>query len=105
MKTKPKIGDSAWFIEWCYELGFHDDEQEYVDRDACKNRRRKVDTKEQAYALAKEVWTKDDIANKLGCVEIWPATFRTWGDDEDAELYPSEGFWDADSESDYYEGD
>jgi hypothetical protein len=85
--ARPKVGDVAWFVEWCHDLVF---EGEDIYRDECKSTRRRVATEDEAMRLAREVWP---VAEKtLGVVEVWEAEFTPY-DLDDADLYPGAGYW------------
>jgi hypothetical protein len=100
--TRPRVGDSCWFVEWCSELAFYgDDPNGDVDRDNCKMARRKAASREEAVRLAREVYRI--ATTTFGVVEFWPATFVAY-DDDDAIAYPHAGYWKADADPDYYEG-
>lgn len=102
-KTRPRVGDECWFVEWTYEMAFEGEgEYRYVDRDNCKTRTRKVATREEAERLAKEVWPQ--TVDCWGIVEYWPSQFVAY-DEDDASLYPHAGFWEATADSEIYEGD
>jgi hypothetical protein len=100
-KTRPTVGDTAWFVEWCYELAF--DQGGDVDRDNCKEHRRRFATKEEAAAFAREIWPT--TTDKLGIVTYWQADFVAY-DEEDAARYPHVGYWEPRGEYDeIYDGE
>lgn len=98
-KTKPRVGDSRWTVEWCHELAF--DEGGDVNHDKCKMAYRHVDTENEAAAIAREVWPQTN--NAFGVVEYYPAEFVAY-DDEDAGRYPHVGFWEITAEPQFYAG-
>lgn len=101
-QNRPRIGDSCWFVEWCVKLGLVDDEHpEYgCNPDRNEMRQRRVNTREEAERLAREVYPLD----AYGAVPFWPATFMPY-DDDDAVIYPNVGFWEATADADHYEGE
>ena len=83
-KTRPRVGDEAWFVEWCEVLTFHDNDPENgVDTDACKMLTRKFSTRDEAAQFAREVWPKTH--NAWGCVTYWPSRFVAYDEDDAAE--------------------
>jgi hypothetical protein len=102
-KTKrPKIGDECWFVRWCIKAGLVDeDHPEYGgDPDLDVTRTRRVDTREEAEAVAREVFPLD----QYGSVVYWPARFVPY-DEDDAGPYPTVGFWEETGEDEHYEGE
>ena len=103
---KPRVGDTCWFVEWVYELVWVDGDStsEYreIDRDNCKTRTRRVATREEAAALAKEVWPQTHQA--FGLVNYWPAEFVPY-DEDHAGMFPHVGFWEATADGECYEGE
>jgi hypothetical protein len=100
--TQPKIGDECWIVEWCIKAGLVDEEHpEYGgDPDLDVHRNRRVATREQAEATAREVYPQD----QHGAIRYWPARFVPY-DEDDADLYPGVGYWDEIGEYEFYEGD
>ncbi len=45
-----------------------------------------------------------EAVGKFGVVEFWPAEFMAY-DEDDADLYPHAGYWDATGDTEYYEGE
>jgi hypothetical protein len=82
-KKRPRIGDECWFVEWCSKLAF--DECGDVDRDNCKNTTRRVNTREEAEALAKEVWPRTKETS--GIVEYWHARYEAYDDGDGSGPY------------------
>lgn len=100
-RTKPRIGDEAWFVEWCFELVFYEDSTD-VDRDRCKMRTRRFATKEEAVTFARAIYPV--TKNTFGVVEYWHAIFTAYEED-DVILYPHVGYWEPDEDSEFYEGE
>ena len=97
---RPRVGDKAWFVEWCEELVIVDGE---CDHDQCVMNERKFATKDEALAFAKEVWPK--TTNAYGVVNYWPAKFTPY-DEDDAAMYPTVGFWEpAGDREEIYDGE
>jgi hypothetical protein len=99
---RPKVGDEAWFVEWCTKQGMVDeDHPEYgcePDKNVMESRR--VASKEEAERVAREVYPLD----QQGSVSYWPARFVAY-DEDDAETYPHAGHWEATDDAEYYEGE
>lgn len=93
-------------MQWTYELAWVDGDStsEYreVDRDECKEHIRRVETREEAERMAKQVYP--ETINVFGFVEYWPARFEAY-DDEDAFRYPTVGNWECIADPEYYEGE
>lgn len=102
-QKRPRIGDECWFVEWCLELAFYDDDPTGdVDRDRCKMIERRVATREDAEQLAREVYPV--VTQTYGVVEYWPARFVPYSENDAAD-YPHVGYWDAIGNSEFYEGE
>lgn len=99
-KRRPLVGDECWFVEWCYELAFN--ECGDVERDLCKMRTRRAETKEEAERIAREVYPQ--TLNTFGVVDYWPSQFVAY-DEADAARYPHAGFWEATAEAESYDGE
>lgn len=98
--NRPRIGDECWWVEWCSALAF--DSCGDVDRDNCETRQKRFTTKDEAEKFAREIYPV--TTETFGVVEIWPARFEAY-DDDDAELYPHVGRWEAIGDVEYFEGD
>lgn len=99
-KTKPRVGDVAWFAEWCHEMAF--DEYGDADYDRHKMTRKRFESKEDAVAYASSV--ADKAAKTLGSVEVWQSEFLAY-DEDDAGRFPHAGYWNVCSESTWIEAD
>lgn len=101
-KQRPRVGDTAWFVEWCVKMGMVDDAHpEYgCNPDKSVMRTRRAADREDAERIAREVYPLD----QTGAVAFWPATFVAY-DEDDAALYPHAGHWEPDNDPEYYEGD
>lgn len=99
-KARPRVGDIAWFAEWCHEMAF--DACGDADFDRHKMTRRRFDSEQDALMYAASVASK--AAKTLGQVEVWQARFVAY-DDDDALRFPHAGFWDVCSESQWIEHD
>ena len=103
-KTKPRVGDTCWFVEWCVKVGMVDESDPSMghDPDSDVNRSRRVETRAEAVALARE---KYGIAKTTtGFVEFWPAEFVAY-DEADAAAYPHAGFWEATADAECFDGE
>lgn len=89
---KARIGDKTWEVEWCSEIPL--DENGDSDMDAAKYHFVHIQDKDKALAYAKKVLPKD----AFGAVRVTPMMFVAY-DEDDADLYPHVGFWDATSDS------
>lgn len=107
IKNRPLVGDECWIVEWCSKLAFYpnDDgtDSTDVDHDACTITERRVQTREQAEALAKRVW-QETAQHTFGIVEYAPHRFVPY-DEADVTRYPWAGFWEATDDSEVYAGD
>lgn len=96
IKKPPVLGESAWEVEWCYELptveGCND-----ADIDRAKFSRSMVKSKEAAMELAKKVYPLD----KFGAVKITPMEYRDDIGEGIAALFD----WAAAGDSIEYSGD
>ena len=103
-KPKPRVGDTCWYVEWCVKIGLLDesDPSQGCDPDLDVNRTRRVGTRAEALAVAREKWP---VAEKTsGFVTYWPAEFVAY-DDDDAVAYPHAGFWEATADAEYFDGE
>lgn len=102
-KKRPRVGDKCWFVEWCVELAFYDDDPAGdLDHDNCKTTCRRVANREEAERLAREVYPQ--TVGTFGVVEYWPSEFVAY-DEDDATRYPHAGFWEATADPEFYEGE
>lgn len=92
---KPRLGDRAFEVEWCYELPL--DEFGDANLDCAKQAVRYVPTHEEALAVAKKVFPKD----QFGSVRITPVEYT----DPFGDRVPSTYLWEAHGESEFYDGD
>jgi len=103
VKQRPRVGDEAWFVEWCSKLAFYDDDPSGdVDRDNCKMSRRKVATEAEARGAAEEVWPRTQ--ETFGVVSIWPARFVPY-DEDDADALPHAGYWEVTDDPRHFSGE
>ena len=93
---RARVGDKAWFVEWCYKLGVT--EEGDGDPDSDKIRCRRFATREAAIAFAKAVWP--ETVGNYGVVGYHPATFVAYDEDKPA----LGGFWETDADEEFYEG-
>lgn len=102
-KTRPKIGDHRWFVEWCSKLAFYDnDESGDIDRDSCEMTVRSFSDPDSAAKYAGSVWPK--AKETFGVVEITEMEFVPH-DEEDAVFYPHIGYWETVSDTEFFEGE
>lgn len=106
VKTKPRVGDECWFVQWAYELAWVDGDStsadREVDRDECKEHTRRCETKKEAERIAKQVYP--ETINVFGFVEYWPARFEAY-DDDDAIKHPTVGCWVCIADPEEYSGE
>ena len=95
-RPRPKVGDDAWFVEWCVKLGWTDGER---NRDEDVYRTRRADTRAQAESIARDIFALD----AYGSVAYWPAIFVAY-DEDDVDRYSHAGFWEPSAEAIHYEG-
>ena len=105
-RYRPRVGDRRWFVEWCDQLAWVDDDStsEYrqVDRDLCLYQIRTCMTREEVEAVAKEVYPQ--TVDRLGLVTYWEAEF-TASNPEQAIRYPHIGRWVDLGEREEYHGE
>ena len=102
IKNKPRVGDEAWFVQWCVKIGLEDeDHPEYGSNpDLDVNRTRKFATRDEAEAFARVIYPQD----QRGAVAYWRSVFVAY-DEYDALIYPYAGYWETQEDSEWFEGD
>lgn len=98
MQPTSKVGDEAWEVEWCSDVPKDENGDSISDRAVMHVRTFK--TKAAALKCAREAFPKDFF----GSVAITPVRFMPY-DEDDAERYPTVGYWEACGETEHYEGD
>lgn len=101
-KQKPRIGDTCWLVEWCSEAVLDEDGQ--FDHDATTNKEhtRRFASKAEAEQFAREVYPQ--TVGVFGVVSYHPVEFVPYAE-EDADLYPSVGYWKETADSEHYDGE
>jgi len=99
-KTRPRLGDTLYRVEWCSKLAFDDDG--YVDFDRCTNSHRTFRERAQAVAFAEKVWPQ--TCDKLGVVQLDLIEFVPY-DDDDASTMPHVGYWECRSDGEVFSGE
>ncbi len=101
---RPRVGDTAWFVEWVHELVYYDpeDPESGIDWDSCVSRTRRAANRGEAVRIAREVFphAKDCLGAPERSVEIYPATFVA-EDDADAAAHPHIGNWEVTADPEY----
>lgn len=98
IKTRPRVGDEVWEVEWCKECAV--DENGDHDMDGDKMARRHFKTEPEAQDFAVKIFPKC----QHGTVAISPHRFEAY-DDDDAVAYPHAGYWECTADPYYYEGE
>jgi hypothetical protein len=88
-KANPRIGDTAWEVEWCIKLAYHDGSTE-VDLYRCGYAVTEVETKEQAEKLA---------------VKLYPEAAKTLGEVAYREIRYTSSGWEQTGEMGNYAGE
>ena len=87
-KSRPRVGDELWEVEWCEGIPL--DENGDGDIDRADMHCVMVETEEEAMRIAKEKLPID----AFGSVAVTPMRFEPY-DEDDAVRYPHAGFWEA----------
>lgn len=90
-KTRSRVGDRKWAVDWTASIP--KDENGDSDIDNADERCERYSNREIAIARAKAVLPLD----AFGCVTVTEVAFVPY-DDDDAEMYPHVGYWEATSE-------